>query len=348
MAVVSAEPSTQFYSDRCTSYNTLGTIIDRFVQQFEEIIQSYVRFHLAAWTILGLELLAIILFSTFLLHSAWLAGTVALFFLTLFSYFMLRVYFQAQKPEQFLELREEYLAECKKNLRFQEGIAEHHTALASACGKLASALQGKEATYYKPPALFRFMNRWIEKFSAWWHWHDFHKLKELLLMASVEEHIKLVRCSPTSLELHAALANAYVMLSALYLSAAKLESENRPYTPSSGFIELMRNRFRKAAERAIEEFKILNEYAPQDPWVHSQLAYSYRDLQMPQEEIKEYETIMQLRPEDKDTFYKLGVLYFEQGLNAKGLAVYEGLKKAHYQKADQLIHYYGAYKELDS
>ena len=64
----------------------------------------------------------------------------------------------------------------------------------------------------------------------------------------------------------------------------------------------------------------------------------------PKEEIKEYETILKLCPNDKETLYKLGKLYFEQGLNAKGLQVYEILKNSNYIKAESLIHFYGAYQ----
>ena len=63
---------------------------------------------------------------------------------------------------------------------------------------------------------------------------------------------------------------------------------------------------------------------------------------MPEEEIREYETILQLCPDDKETLFKLGKLYFEQGQNAKGLQVYENLKHSHYTKAESLIHFYGA------
>jgi tetratricopeptide (TPR) repeat protein len=146
------------------------------------------------------------------------------------------------------------------------------------------------------------------------------------------------------LEAHANLANAYVMLSGLYADSKQDDcSEEIFWFPNSKYLPEMKRKFREAAERAMEEFKILNDYAPQDPWVHAQLAYSYHDLQMVQEEIKEYETILKLCPDDKETMYKLGVLYFQQGQNAKGLRMYEELKKLHYKKAETLIKYYGSY-----
>jgi tetratricopeptide (TPR) repeat protein len=151
----------------------------------------------------------------------------------------------------------------------------------------------------------------------------------------VEEHLQLVRREPTSLEVHTALANSYVMLSSLYA----IQDEDRHATPE--ILEELRGKFRIAAERAIEEFKILNDYAPNDPWIHTQLAYSYHDLQMPESEIREYEIILKLRPDDRDTLFRLGRLSFQLGMNAKGLKVYEGLQRYGDKRADDLISYYG-------
>ena len=115
------------------------------------------------------------------------------------------------------------------------------------------------------------------------------------------------------------------------------------WVPQTSINESFQQKFRKTAEKAIEEFKIMSDYAPHDPWVHAQLAYSYRDLQMPKEEIKEYEAILHLCPDDKETLFKLGKLYFQQGQNAKGLQIYETLKNTHFKKAENLISFYGAY-----
>jgi tetratricopeptide (TPR) repeat protein len=132
-------------------------------------------------------------------------------------------------------------------------------------------------------------------------------------------------------------------LSGLYVDPRTVEGlDDDRWIPSTKYNESFKQKFRSIAEKAIEEFKILSDYAPHDPWVHAQLAYSYRDLQMHKEEIREYETILQLCPDDREALFKLGKLYFEQGQNAKGLQVYETLKGSHYKKAESLIHFYGA------
>lgn len=328
----------------------LSTIIEPIVTQFGQILKTYVRFNVLFFGLITSEILFFVIFFPFLAQSFVVALSLAAIFLTTFSYLTLRLYLQTKIPDQFQELKKRYVEACKKTLKFQEGIPEHHMALANACCKLAAALQGKEYRYYPPPHWVPpFLNTFMEKFSCWWHWYDLHKMKEILLLFSIEEHIKLVKNEPTSLELHAALANAYVTLSGLYVDPRKIEGyDDDRWIPHRDYETILKKKFRATAERAIEEFKILNAYAPNDPWVHAQLAYSYHDLQMPEEEIKEYETILRLKPDDQSTLFKLGVLYFQQGRNAQGLKVYEELKNSHYQNVETLIQYYGAYSFLES
>lgn len=314
------------------------------LRRFNRFITFYTFFNFIFLLIGAGEIALFISFFALLSLSTVLGFTLAIFVLTLFSYFVLRLYFQAKKPDYLRDLCENYLDQCKKILQYKEGIPEHHIALANAAQKFAAILQEKEYSYYPPPFFLKSLIPTMEKFSCFCHWRDVHKMRELLLHRTAEEHIKVVKCEPTHLEVHAALANAYVMLSALYADPRKSEGydEERWIPPERCSKEMMRY-FRATAERAIEEFKILGTYAPDDPWVHLQLAYSYHDLQMPEEEIREYEIVLKLRPEDKDTLFKLGMLYFQQGKNARGLQVYEILKRTNYEKAESLIKFYGAY-----
>jgi tetratricopeptide (TPR) repeat protein len=293
-----------------------------------------------------IEVVILAVFFVTLAQSLVLALSLSVVFFTFFAYFTLRIYFQTKKPEQFQEIKDRYLAACKDLLGYQEGHEEHYNALANACCKFANRLHAREYNYYSPPSWGAFLAPVMERLSCWWHWQDVYFMKEKMLEEAVGEHIKCVKNQPTSMEAHASLANAYVMLSGIYIDPRKLEGydEDR-WIPKGKYTDRFDNKFRYTAERAIEEFQILSEYAPDDPWVHSQLAYSYHDLQMPLEEIKEYETIQKLIPSDKDNLYKLGMLYFQQGMNAKGLRVYEELKRAHYINAESLINYYGSYEE---
>ena len=122
----------------------------------------------------------------------------------------------------------------------------------------------------------------------------------------------------------------------------QLKESGQEWLPSDAYQRSLELKFRKTAKKAIEEFQILCDYAPNDPWVHLQLAYSYHDLDMPLEEIKEYETILNLQPEDHETRFKLGSLYFQQDMNAKGLHVYETLRRIDLKRAEALIRLYSA------
>lgn len=331
------------FAEQHRTHQPLDHVVSSILVQFSEVMRSYIYFNIFFLTIGCIEFFLLIVFFTFLMQSAILALSLALLFLTFFSYFTLKLYFQTRKTEQLQELKERYLTACKAILHYQDGVPEHHIALANACTMLSDRLQGSEYDLYPPPEKLNFLSPSLRKFSYWCHWWDVHRIRELILHCAIEENIKLVKCGPTSLEAHAALANAYVLLSSLYADPCFIAKEGWGWISHDKSMQMLDGKFRATAERAIEEFKILNDFAPNDPWIHIQLAYSYHDLNMPMEEIREYETVMTLNPEDTESLFKLGKLYFEQGLNAKGLRIYEQLKHIQPQKADALIHSYGAY-----
>lgn len=321
----------------------IGILIKPTIARFQSILKSYTIFNLFFFLLIIGEITYFFVHLTFLVQTFVMAVYLALIFATVFCYFTLHMYVHAKKAEQLMSLKSDYVKACQHILPESERESENHLTIANACCKLAAELHSQEYQIYTCPTWLVFLNLSFEKLNCWWFWRDVHFMKELLLNECVNEHIKLVRMEPTDLEAHAGLANAYVMLSGLYVDPRTVEGlDDDRWIPRNKYNETFKQKFRLIAERAIEEFKILSDYAPQDLWVHAQLAYSYRDLQMPKEEIREYETILQLCPDDKETIFKLGKLYFEQGLNAKGLQIYETLKRSHYKKAENLIHFYGA------
>ena len=324
-------------------------IVASAVKRFLHISKSYVFF---SWFFLALAVVEIVLFLVFFAHwakTSFLAIDLAVIFLTIFSYFVLRLYFKAKKPEQILRLRDDYVRVCKDLIKYKPKTPASYLALARAIFKLVSRLLNQEYRFYRLPNKLAIWDSILEKLSCWWHWEDVHKMREILFFSAIEEHIGLVKCEPMNLEYHAALANAYVMLSNLYNDPRKIEGfDSDRWVPSERYSEEMQQKFRQTAERAVEELKILNEYSPNDPWVHVQLAYNYHDLQMTEEEIREYEEVIRLCPEDFDTLFKLGELYFRQGMNAKGLRVYETLRGGKHSKAENLIQFYGVYTPYDT
>jgi len=348
MSTSRVEGAGIFQFDSCFYHDQINKVIDFILPQYDRIIRKYVLLNILFLSFGFTQIILLIGFFSFLVQSSLVAISLAILFLTLFSYFMLRIYLQTKKPEEFDEIQEKYFRACHNFLNYQADIPEHNVALANACCKFAKKLEGREYHIYPIPKWLDFLAPSLERFSCWWHWLDLHYMKEILLLSAVEEHIKLVKSEPTNLEVHVALANSYVMLSHLYMDPRKGESdEEERWAPSEELQKELQRKFRLTVERVIEEFKILSDYAPDDPWVHAQLAYSYHDLQMPQEEIREYETIIKLRPGDKEAFFKLGFLYFQQGQNAQGLSIYEELKRTNYKKAESLIDHYGDFRPLN-
>jgi tetratricopeptide (TPR) repeat protein len=337
-----AENPPHAHLSRTTYQEQIRQACDAAVDHFDRVINGHFRFH-ALFLVLAIgELSALILFLSSLLHRPMLAITLATFFLTAFSYFVLRLYYQAKKPEQLLIVRDNFILLAKQVIGYQEGIPEHYHALANGLSHLASQLQDREYTYHRPPLWLGSLNPSLEKMSCWTHWEEVHAMQELLLLAAIDEHLKLVRCEPTDLEVHAGLANSYVMLSSLYIDPRGLAGYDEDHwIPPGRCSEEMQETFRVVAERACQEFHIMSAFAPNDPWVHAQLAYSYRDLGMVEEEIHEFETIRLLCPDDRDSLFKLGVCYFKAGRNADGLRVYEALRYDAPKQAADLIRFYG-------
>lgn len=319
----------------------------KLLGDFKKLSKSFVLFHLSFFTLILLEILAFAFLFVSLFQSTFIALTLGCIILTCFSYFVLLFYFHAKRPEELAALCRGFLTSCRGVISIPKGEPEHHLSIAHALIRLSSYLDDFEKQFYKLPPFLKSANPYLEKASILCHYEDVFKLKQLLLYSAIDEHLEQMRLTPTDFEVHTSLANTYVMLSKFYQEGGKLEQGLLSKIRFKKILKGVEKKFRTATERAIEEFKILEHYAPNDPWVHMQLAKSYQDLALPQEEIKEYETILKLRPLDKEVLFRLGVLYFEQGQNAKGLEIYEELKKSNYKKAEDLVSFYGTYRLYD-
>jgi len=310
--------------------------------QFKKITKNVSSVKLAFLSVfLGEVIFALFFIATFS-KSSVIAIALGAIVLTVFTYFVLLFYFQAKKPEQINELKVRFMASCKQAISTPSGMAEHHLSMASALMKLSFYLQGLEYSYYSTPwknGLFKYL---FENVSVYFHHEDVLKMQESCLFSAIEEHITQIKATPTDLEVHVSLAHAYVSLAKIYM-------ENK--TSYKGFFkkneEYYQKKFELASNRAIEEFNILKEFAPNDPWIHAQLAQCYHLLKLFEEEAKEYEAMLELSSNDKEVMFRLGKIYFELGRNAEGLQVYEDLKSSGYKKADDLIAYYAGCRFLE-
>lgn len=344
MSAVSSESisSNQVYNYSNNRYQKIELLVISVMRNLKKRLRKYLWLDVF---FIGLCILEILSFFSCVFvfgKTYWLAVSLACFFFTVFSFFVTRLYVQSKRSEFLDQLSQDYIFQCKEIIFYQERKIEDNISLANFAHKLSNKLQDLE--YYI--LNFNFFSKNIalvvNKLSCLCFWRDIFDFREKLFNVAIEEHLKVIQIEPTDLGAHAALANAYVLLSSLYADPRKYpDYDEEQWIPKERYGIEVQEKFRFISERAIEEFKILNEYAPGNPWVHLQLAYSYHDLQMPQEEIKEYESVLLLRPNDVETMFKLGMLYFQQGNNAKGLFIYEKIKKIDYKKAKQLISFYG-------
>lgn len=309
---------------------------EQFIWLFDRKIQRAVYLNFLFLAMVIAEAVLFVLFLPYFMKNAFISFMIAAFVLTVFGYFILRQYLESQKNSYFETMLEDFINETQ--IKNPHEIAKIST-------RLAHRLYQREYKYYTLPRALSFLNGFSEKAGAVFHWRDVHLMRELLLQKAVHEQMEVVRKEPTNPDAHALLANAYVMLSGLYINPKNIENENPGrWAPENKYGPEMEALFEETAKHAVEEFKILKEYAPNDPWIYMQLAYSYRDLGMHEEEKEAYKSILMLRPHDHETRYNLARLYFKRGENAHGLKIFEELKKANYSKADELLCIYGQRK----
>lgn len=332
----------EILSDEGYFQQTLPQYYRSLLKKFCKVSRGIVHFNLFFFGILLIEIIGFAILLPILNISTMVALSLSSLFLTCFSYCVLLFYFQANKPEQLVELKEDFVQSCRRLVSTPPGMAEHHLTIAEAMSRLSQYLQDFEWEFYKTPSLFQFCNSTISHFSAYFYWEDVFEMKQLLLVGAVDEHLQQIRITPTDLEVHASLASTFVSLSKLYRDAIELTDHPRTNRLKK-LHPLFEEKSNQYSRLAIEEFKILSQYALNDPWVHEQMASGYKDLRIVEEEIKQVEILLKLRPQDKEILFRLGTLYFSQGLNAKGLQVYEELKKMHFKKAEDLIASYGTF-----
>src|SRR5690606_15096304 len=110
---------------------------------------SFVSFHLLFTALFTSALLLFFIFFPFLSRSSILAFALGGIFLTCFLYVVLLFYFQAKKPDQFLQLRDQFIQSCRQILPSHD--VQSHLSLAEALSSLATYLHDFERNFYQIP-----------------------------------------------------------------------------------------------------------------------------------------------------------------------------------------------------
>ncbi len=304
--------------------------------KFRQLLNSYTFFHISFFLIALVEV-AILSISIFnYKESVAFIITLGSLILTLFSYFILGYYFQGKKGEQLQELKTQFYQACRKHIIPTLPDDEVHLAIAKCSFQLSSSI-GQKRIYALSLPPFEFVKDFLLKSRFIFHYKDVLMFQELLIQLSLDEYIEVLKSEPTNLAIHTSLANVYMMLSKIYQRVPELSS----YLSDRIFKKLgLEEKVELAIKSAIEELKILDDLAPNDPWTHAQLACSYHQLERWDEELCEYEILARLRAKDKEILLRLGILYFKLGKTAKGLLTYESLRKIDAQYGGHLISHY--------
>jgi len=304
---------------------------------FRKITQEHARFHALSLTLLSVEIFLFTLLYGYLQKTLWIAFLLGAILFTLVSYFVIKFYLDAKKPDSLLQLKDHYLDLCKKELVFSENSKEFHLRIASDLFHFAEALSGFQYHVYKAPtkALIPFCRH----FSCFFHWKEVFFIKEQLMQLAIDEHIQIVQLFPGDLETHASLAESFILLSKLYADLLKAqETWIRKNVETLNIQE----KFILSSDLALEELKIVENFSEQTPWTLAQKASIFHELKKPLDEIECYEKILIIHPQDEAVIYRLGVLYFAQGLVTRGLECYQKLKEASDERATTLIKLYDA------
>lgn len=319
--------------------------IDRFLPAISEFSRSIQKGFAAKGLVAILFVCALgVGFAGFIFGAdSVVALALSLAILFAFLFHVLSVYVQEGTVRQALSTKEKIEAIMASELPEESDRGEMFARLAISTRSLSTQLLSSSPYY---AFIISPINRLLNFFA----WKPMHTLAEVLFMAAIDQHIHHIRAEPTNLTHHAGLANCYVMLANHYLEPIK----TRPFMAwpgiflPKGTVAILESKARASSNSAIEELSILSSFAPDQLWVHDQLAISYRELNMPEREIEECEAIISLCPDDHQALLRLGILYFQQGRHAKGLEVYERLNPIQPLLAEELISYYGAYSPLIS
>ncbi len=326
----------------------MATLVDSSVEKkmhpleeamalFRKITEEHARFHSVSFILFGLEVFLFILLYGYLQKTLWITFLLGAILFTAISYFVIKFYLDSKKPDSLLSLKDHYLDLCKKDLIFSENSKEFHLTLSSNLFNFATNLSGYEYQLYKSPS--KALIPFFRHVSCFFHWKEVFFIREQLMQLAIDEHIQIVQLFPNDLETHASLAESFIQISKLY---AELLKTQEPWIKKSAAELDIENKFRISSDLALEELNIVENFSTKTPWTLAQKASIFHELKKPNDEIYCYEMILDINPQDEAVIYRLGVLYFAQGMVTKGLECYHKLKESGDIRAENLIKLYDA------
>jgi tetratricopeptide (TPR) repeat protein len=319
------------------SYRKTQDPLSEAMSLFKKIMDEHARFHAISLSLIALEIFLFILLYGYLQKTLWITFLLGSIFFTCISYFIIKFYLDSKKPDSLLNLKDHYLDLCKKELLFSDNSKEFHFQIASNLFLLAQTMKGYEYLIYKAPS--KSLIPFLRHFSSFFHWKEVFFIREKLMQLAIDEHIQIVQLYPSDIETHASLAESFMNMGKLY---SELIKSHEPWIKKALENLEIEKKFLTSTNLALEELKIVENFSEKTPWILAQRASIYHELKRPLDEIQCYETLLEMNPQDEAAIYRLGVLYFAQGLVTQGLQCYQKLRESGDERADTLIKLYDA------
>ncbi len=304
------------------SQERVNALIEHSRQKFLLLIKASQRFHTVFFSLVGCELVSLCTLALFS-KSLFIAFALAGLCLTVFSYLLIRFYQETKHREEARAVLQEFLGACKDEIPEASPLS-----CARALHHLLHVINFKDLELHAN-------HPFLQKCLVWLHWKEVHEMQKRLLHHALEYHIQAIKEEPQDIQAHASLAQAYLSLGHVYCPP-----EDFLWVPKAFLGKPMQDNAKRCFEFALQEWKIISAFSPNDPWIHLQLAQVFYLLERSDEELKELELVHRLQPHDRDAMLHLGIKYFEQNMPAQALALYQALKKANDARAEELISHY--------
>ncbi|MGR3973820.1 MAG: hypothetical protein QRY72_04555 [Candidatus Rhabdochlamydia sp.] len=328
-----------------SSYLITANLVENTLQDLYRLIRRYLIFHTVFIVLIALQLLSLLFLIPLMAQNIAAAVVIATTFLTLFTYLVLRFYFQSRKVEQLLEIKNQFIQSAEGvQLRSSQEQLWSLDQL-SPIYHLIHSLHYTLSDELIIPSWVQITLPGMKQLTHWCLWEDAQWMKETLHRHALDTLLQWVKQYPLDLELHKTFATAYMACYAIY-QIPKTESILLPLIKRQYELSDMKEKMETLARLALEELNILLHHNPHHEWALTQLATIYGDLNWKEKEKSTYELLLSLENKNINTLYSLGLLCFELGDIAQGLSLYQQLQEANDPRAHELITHYGSFSSL--
>jgi len=229
-----------------------------------------------------------------------------------------------RKEEEAEKLTQALIDECHATFDPFESVEQTHLIAAEAARSLSADLKGVEKELCRP--VIKSLDQAFEKLSLLIHGNGVRALRKEALQAAASEIIEAIVQNPISPEHHKKLAIVYLEVACLYADEGGIPSSLEAYS--------------KAIRQAISQLGVAKHLGSRDPWLYEQLIECYGALKEEKELLETCSELLEIAPERSDALYYVGRRYFEYGLYAEGLRIYERLLQMDSERAHVLLRVY--------